>query len=148
MVLPDDVLEVRGPISNGDPYNNKDGNSNLKSIDLKNVRILTGGALSDCVALESVTLPDSLIALGDGVFSGCARLRSVKGGRNVRQIGDGCFSGCAALTDFGELEKNVTHVGSWAFQNCGWFHDQPNGVVYFGKAAYAYKRARWRRAPS
>lgn len=66
------MLEVRGPISNGDPYNNKDGNSNLKSIDLKNVRILTGGALSDCVALESVTLPDSLIALGDGVFSGCA----------------------------------------------------------------------------
>ena len=141
VVLPDDVLEVRGMISNGDPYrsNNKDGNSNLKSIDLKNVRILTGGALSDCVALESVTLPDSLIALGDGVFSGCARLRSVKGGRNVRQIGDGCFSGCAVLTDFGELEKNVTHVGSWAFQNCGWFHDQPNGVVYFGKAAYAYK---------
>lgn len=141
VVLPDDVLEVRGMISNGDPYrsNNKDGNSNLKSIDLKNVRILTGGALSDCVALESVTLPDSLIALGDGVFSGCARLRSVKGGRNVRQIGDGCFSGCASLTDFGELEKNVTHVGSWAFQNCGWFHDQPNGVVYFGKAAYAYK---------
>lgn len=141
VVLPDDVLEVRGLISNGDPYrsNNKDGNSNLKSIDLKNVRILTGGALSDCVALESVTLPDSLIALGDGVFSGCARLRSVKGGKNVRQIGDGCFSGCAVLTDFGELEKNVTHVGSWAFQNCGWFHDQPNGVVYFGKAAYAYK---------
>lgn len=139
VVLPDDVLEVRGPISNGDPYNNKDGNSNLKSIDLKNVRILTGGALSDCVALESVTLPDSLITLGGGVFSGCARLRSIKGGKNVRQIGDGCFSGCAALTDFGELEKNVTHVGSWAFQNCGWFHDQPNGVVYFGKAAYAYK---------
>ena len=139
VVLPDDVLEVRGPISNGDPYNNKDGNSNLKSIDLKNVRILTDGALSDCVALESVTLPDSLITLGDGVFSGCAQLRSIKGGKNVRQIGDGCFSGCAALTDFGELEKNVTHVGSWAFQNCGWFHDQPNGVVYFGKAAYAYK---------
>ena len=139
VVLPDDVLEVRGPISNGDPYNNKDGNSNLKSIDLKNVRILTGGALSDCVALESVTLPDSLITLGGGVFSGCARLRSIKGGKNVRQIGDGCFSACPALTDFGELEKNVTHVGSWAFQNCGWFHDQPNGVVYFGKAAYAYK---------
>ena len=141
VVLPDDVLEVRGPISNGDPYryNNKDGNSNLKSIDLKNVRILTGGALSDCVALESVTLPDSLITLGDGVFSGCARLRSVKGGKNVRQIGHGCFGGCTTLTDFGDLEKNVTRVGSGAFQNTGWIHDQPNGVVYFGKAAYAYK---------
>ena len=141
VVLPDDVLEVRGMISNGDPYryDTKDGNSNLKSIDLKNVRILTGGALSDCVALESVTLPDSLITLGDGVFSGCAQLRSIKGGKNVRQIGNGCFGGCTMLTDFGELEKNVTRVGSGAFQNTGWFHDQPNGVVYFGKVAYAYK---------
>lgn len=141
VVLPDDVLEVRGPISNGDPYryNNKDSNSNLKSIDLKNVRILTGGALSDCVALESVTLPDSLITLGDGVFSGCARLRSIKGGKNVRQIGDGCFSACPALTDFGDLTANVTRVGSLAFFNTGWFHDQPNGVAYFGNVAYAYK---------
>ena len=141
VVLPDDVLEVRGPISNGDPYryDNKDSNSNLKSIDLKNVRILTGGALSDCVALESVTLPDSLITLGDGVFSGCARLRSIKGGKNVRQIGDGCFSACPALTDFGDLTANVTRVGSLAFFNTGWFHDQPNGVAYFGNVAYAYK---------
>lgn len=141
VVLPDDVLEVRGPISNGDPYryDNKDGNSNLKSIDLKNVRILTGGALSDCVALESVTLPDSLITLGDGVFSGCAQLRSIKGGKNVRQIGDGCFSACPALTDFGDLTANVARVGSLAFFNTGWFHDQPSGVVYFGNVAYAYK---------
>lgn len=139
VVLPDDVLEVRGPIFNGDPYSNGDGNSCLKSINLKNVRILTGGALSDCVALESVTLPDSLITLGDGVFSGCAQLRSIKGGKNVRQIGHGCFGGCTTLTDFGDLEKNVTRVGSGAFQNTGWFHDQPNGVVYFGKVAYAYK---------
>lgn len=141
VVLPDDVLEVRGPISNGDPYryNNKDSNSNLKSIDLKNVRILTGGALNDCVALESVTLPDSLITLGDGVFSGCAQLRSVQGGKNVRQIGDGCFSACPALTDFGDLTANVTRVGSLAFFNTGWFHDQPNGVAYFGNVAYAYK---------
>lgn len=139
LVLPDDVLEVRGPIANGDTFSNGDGNSCLKSIDLRNVRILTDGALQNSVALENVTLPDSLVTLGDGVFSGCAQLRSVKGGRNVRQIGDGCFSGCAALTDFGDLEKNVTRVGSLAFLNCGWFHDQPNGAVYFGKAAYAYK---------
>ena len=139
VVLPDDVLEVRGPISNGDPYSNGDGNSYMKSIDLKNVRILTDGALSGSVGLESVTLPDSLITLGGSAFAGCARLRSVKGGKNVRQIGNNCFSGCTVLTDFGALGTNVTRVGALAFLNCGWFHDQPNGVVYFGKAAYAYK---------
>lgn len=141
MVLPDDVLEVRGPIFNGDPfrYNTESGNSSLKSIDLGSVRVLTDGALSDCVALERVTLPDSLIELGDGVFSGCAQLRSVQGGGNVRQIGNFCFYDCPALTDFGDLTANVTRVGSLAFFNTGWFHDQPNGVVYFSNAAYAYK---------
>lgn len=141
VVLPDDVLEVRGPISNGDPfrYNTESGNSSLKSIDLGSVRVLTDGALSDCVALERVTLPDSLIELGDGVFSGCAQLRSVQGGGNVRQIGNSCFSACPALTDFGDLTANVTRVGSLAFFNTGWFHDQLNGVAYFGNVAYAYK---------
>ena len=139
LVLPDDVLEVRGPISNGDPFSNGDGNSYLKSIDLKNVRILTGGALSGSYGLESVTLPDSLITLGNNAFGSCVRLRSIKGGKNVRQIGDNCFSGCTVLTDFGDLEKNVTRVGLLAFLDTGWFHDQPNGVVYFGKVAYAYK---------
>lgn len=48
MVLPDDVLEVNGPISNGGSSwdNINSGNSTLKSIDLKNVRILTNGALA------------------------------------------------------------------------------------------------------
>ena len=113
VVLPDDVLEVRGPISNGDPfrYNTESSNSSLKSIDLGSVRVLTDGALSDCVALERVTLPDSLIELGDGVFSGCAQLRSVQGGGNVRQIGNSCFSACPALTGFGDLTANVTCAG-------------------------------------
>ena len=40
VVLPDDVLEVNGPISNGGSSwdNINSGNSTLKSIDLKNVR--------------------------------------------------------------------------------------------------------------
>ena len=60
VVLPDDVLEVNGPISNGrhgwDDISS--GNSTLKSIDLKNVRILTNGALANCIVLDKVTLPD------------------------------------------------------------------------------------------
>ena len=141
LVLPDDVLEVCGGIGNGSPYSDDGGNSYLKSVDLNKVRILRDGALSNSVALETVTLPDSLIMLGDSVFSGCSQLRSVKGGKNVRQIGISCFNDCSMLTDFGVLETNVTRVGLLAFLGSGWFHDQPNGVVYFGKVAYAYKGA-------
>ena len=129
LVLPDDVLEVRGPI----------GSAVLKTIDLKNVRILADGALSNCTALESVTLPDSLVQIGTDALSGCGSLRSVKGGKNVKSLGDGCFKDCPALTDFGDLPKSVRLIGLCALENTGWYHDQPDGPVYFGSVAYTYK---------
>ena len=80
MVLPDDVLEVNGPISNGrhgwDDISS--GNSTLKSIDLKNVRILTNGALANCIVLDKVTLPDSLITLGMNAFRNCRSFAASK----------------------------------------------------------------------
>ena len=129
LVLPDDVLEVRGPI----------GSAVLKTIDLNNVRILADGALSNCTALESVTLPDSLVQIGTDALSGCGSLRSVKGGKNVKSLGDGCFKDCPALTDFGDLPKSVQMIGLCALENTGWYHDQPDGPVYFGSVAYTYK---------
>ncbi len=129
LVLPDDVLEVRGPI----------GSAVLKTIDLNNVRILADGALSNCTALESVTLPDSLVEIGTDAMKGCGSLRSVKGGKNVRSLGDGCFKNCAALTDFGDLPSSVRLIGLCALENTGWYHDQPDGPVYFGSVAYTYK---------
>ena len=129
LVLPDDVLEVRGSI----------GSAVLKTIDLKNVRILADGALSNCTALESVTLPDSLVQIGTDALSGCGSLRSVKGGKNVKSLGDGCFKDCPALTDFGNLPKSVRLIGLCALENTGWYHDQPDGPVYFGSVAYTYK---------
>ncbi|MGM9523402.1 MAG: leucine-rich repeat protein [Faecousia sp.] len=129
LALPEDVLEVRGPI----------GSAFLKTIDLKNVRILADGALSNCMALESVTLPDSLVQIGTDALSGCGSLRSVKGGKNVKSLGDGCFKNCPALADFGDLPKSVRLIGLCALENTGWYHDQPDGPVYFGSVAYTYK---------
>ena len=129
LVLPDDVLEVRGSI----------GSAVLKTIDLKNVRILADGALSNCTALESVNLPDSLVQIGTDGMKGCGSLRSVKGGKNVRTLGDDCFKDCPALADFGDLPKSVQMIGLCALENTGWYHDQPDGPVYFGSVAYTYK---------
>ena len=123
------MLEVRGPI----------GSALLKTIDLKNVRILAEGALSNCTALESVNLPDSLVQIGTDAMKGCGSLRSVKGGKNVRTLGDDCFKDCPALADFGDLPKSVQMIGLCALENTGWYHDQPDGPVYFGSVAYTYK---------
>ena len=134
VVLPDDTLELRG----GGIFGNDD-QSDTVSVDLKNVRIIENGALANLNSLTSITIPDSVKILGQNAFSNCTNLKSIKGGKNVKFIGDSCFSDCTSLTDFGSLTDNVTRVESLAFQNTAWFNSQPDGVVYFGKAAYAYK---------
>ncbi len=134
VVLPDDTLELRG----GGIFGNG-GQSDTVSVDLKNVRIIENGALANLNSLMSITIPDSVMVLGQNAFSNCTNLKSIKGGKNVRFIGDSCFSDCTSLTDFGSLTENVTRVKSLAFQNTAWFNSQSDGVVYFGKVAYAYK---------
>lgn len=128
LTIPDDVVELDAV-----------GGAGLKSIHLGKIRVLGKDALKDETRLESVTLPDTLIAVESGALSGCSGLQAVKGGKNVRTLGDSCFKDCPALTDFGDLPDSVRLIGMCALENTGWYHDQPDGPVYFGSVAYAYK---------
>lgn len=128
ITIPDDVLEL-GAI----------GGENLRTINLGNIRVLGEGALSSSNLLTEVTLPDSLVAIEGGAFSGCTALKTVKGGKNVKTLGYGAFSGCGSLNDLGELEKSVTWTEHDSLAATGWYYNQPDGPVYFGKVAYCYK---------
>ena len=64
--------------------------------------------------IESLVVPDGVIAIGDNAFGGCTGLTSVKiaGGK----VGAAAFMDCSALA---ELDLgSVTSIGSFAFQNC------------------------------
>ena len=128
ITIPDDVLEL-GSI----------GGDNLRAINLGNIRVLGEGALSNCNLMTEITLPDSLVAIEGAAFSGCTALKSVKGGKNVKTLGYGAFSGCGSLNDLGELEQSVTWTEHDSLAGTGWYYNQPDGPVYFGKVAYCYK---------
>lgn len=128
ITIPDDVLEL-GAI----------GGQNLRTINLGNIRVLGEGALSSSNLMTEVTLPDSLVAIEGGAFSGCTALKTVKGGKNVKILGSGAFSGCGSLNDLGELEQSVTWTEHDSLEGTGWYYNQPDGPVYFGKVAYCYK---------
>ena len=128
LTIPDDVVEL-GAV----------GGAGLKSINLGKIRVLGENALKDETRLESLTLPDTLVAIESGALSGCKRLASLKGGRNVKTLGSDCFKDCIALTDLGALSDSVCSIRNGAFENTGWYHDQPDGPVYFGSVAYTYK---------
>ena len=98
------------------------------------------GAFSDCGALESITIPDSVtqidpymasacpsltsFTIGSGVnyipenaFSGCTSLAAVTIPDYIAEIRSNAFSGCTALTSI-EIPSNVTTLGSYAFSGC------------------------------
>lgn len=126
ITLPSDTLEVDGMI----------GSKNLTSVNLSNVRILTGG-FNSCTGLTKVNLPDSLLSI-EGAFSGCTNLTTVTGGKNVRYLDSG-FSACPKLKSFGSIGENLSVLEHNSFKGTAWYNSQKDGVVYFKNFAYCYK---------
>lgn len=126
ITLPSDTMEVVGDI----------GSKNLTSVNLSNVRILTGG-FNSCTGLTKVNLPDSLLSI-EGAFSGCTNLTTVTGGKNVRYLASG-FSACPKLKSFGSIGENLSVLEHNSFKGTAWYNSQKDGVVYFKNFAYCYK---------
>jgi hypothetical protein len=68
----------------------------LESVTYENDIILTAiaeGAFNGCSALQSITIPASVVTIGEYSFAGCWELSSVTIGESVTGIGDCAFSG-------------------------------------------------------
>lgn len=79
------------------------------------VKAIKSRAFTGCSTITAVTIPESVIAIESEAFKGCSNLSAINNGANV------------------EL------VASTAFGGTPWFDNQPDGVVYFGKALCACK---------
>ena len=74
-------------------------------------------AFRNCSALASITIPNSVTSIGTSAFMHCTRLSSVAIGNNVQTIGNYAFSNCSSLV-FVNIPKSVTIIGENAFSNC------------------------------
>jgi hypothetical protein len=92
----------------------------LTSLTLPDSLMLLGdGAFGDCAALESVTLPRGIQSLRSGVFSNCRKLitANMSAAADVTRLPDDLFSDCVMLTSV-EMPPKLTHVGVCAFRKC------------------------------
>ena len=80
-------------------------------------RFIGQSAFSECSALNSVIIPNSVISIKKNAFYRCSALASVTIGNNVTSIGDNSFESCTRLKSI-TIPNNVTRIGESAFWQC------------------------------
>ena len=81
------------------------------------VRHIDSGAFASCKYIKTITLPVSVVSIGDFAFDGCSSLQEVNFLGEINSISDLCFSGCSSLKTI-KLPDNVTEIGGGAFWGC------------------------------
>jgi len=71
---------------------------------------------ASCISIESLTLPDSLMSIGDAAFNGCS-FKSITLPDNIQSIGKDAFSANSSL-EYVKLPQNLQSIGESAFYNC------------------------------
>ena len=87
---------------------------------------------------KSTVIPASVTGIGDYAFSGCINLTAVEIPDSVTTIGHHAFYDCESLKDI-RVPDTAVNIGYCAFADTAWYDDQPDGLVYAGKTAYAVK---------
>ena len=113
--------------------------SGLHSLDLseKQVNTIGAGAFSDCVAMTTFRLPNTLTAIPDAMLSGCTMLNTLQLPDALTRIGWRAFSGCKALTSL-TLPESLTEIGDEAFENMAALKDitLPTGIKKMGASVF------------
>ena len=93
--------------------------------------------------IESVELPDSMVAIGDEAFKDCKKLSHVEFGNGIRDIGGGAilgrmFEGCDSLHEV-VIPDQVKEIGKLTFYCSGLEKiTLPEGLEKIGSMAFGY----------
>lgn len=80
------------------------------------IKTIGSYAFNNCVNLEEIAIPESVISVFDGAFIGCKKLNNVQLHNNITDIGSRAFSGCENLKNI-DLPDNLTCIAQGVFDN-------------------------------
>lgn len=126
-----------------------------RSIEIANIIggvAIWNSAFSDCRELTSVTIPDTIRAIGSGVFYGCSKLPMLSIPASVEFIDYGIAQGCSSMTKIEVAEdneyycsvdgvlfsKDMTELLAYPAAKTGSTYTVPDTVVDIYPYAFAY----------
>ncbi|MGN0115213.1 MAG: leucine-rich repeat protein, partial [Acutalibacteraceae bacterium] len=147
--IPNSVTSVGIGILDGTEYYNNDDNRENGLLYCGAYLLEADYTITDCVVksgtkliadsafwyhdyLESITLPDTLQAIGDMSFISCTALKSVKIPDSVKTIGNVAFYGCTSLDEI-TIGNGITNIGDSVFDITAYYSDinnWDNGALY------------------
>ena len=101
------------------------------SMDGLPVTTIGEGAFSNCTALTSLSIPDSVTTIGNSAFYGCTGLTSLTLPSSVAAIGDSAFANCAQLAAVYALGSATLGTGVFDGDTLARFYCLP-GVTGWG----------------
>jgi hypothetical protein len=115
-------------------------NTSITSANInENTKIIYCSAFSDCSKLTSITLPNSIIDIGESAFSSCSGLiGTLVLPNNIKTIRSKAFEFCRGLTNI-TIPNNVEYIGNDAFFACNGLMGIltiPDSVKSIGQSAF------------
>ena len=98
-----------------------------ETVDGLPVERLGAYCFADCTRIETVILPDTLVAIENSAFSGCTAMRGIFIPEGVTYIGSDAFYNCDALEAIC-IPASMAHIESGAFDGC----DRLDYILYDG----------------
>ncbi len=104
-------------------------------------------AFGGCDSLESITIPSSVTSIGDCAFKWCDSLKSIAIPSSVTSIGIETFMACSSLESI-TIPSSVTSIGESAFSVCSSLKSItiPSSVTSIGKSAFLFA-VHWNPSP-
>ena len=96
------------------------GNSKaLKYVDMSQVKFkeINDYTFENCTQLDSISMPESIVLIGEGAFKNCSNMADIKLYERIRSIEKDAFKGCKNLKNI-SFKTEGLELGKGAFQDC------------------------------